>query len=89
MVLNPTYPHARELFGEFIREQWYSAYHMGRRPIEERDIRKLHKTGGGRAISVTLPIELVRELKWKEKQKVVVTKRGEGLLITDWKKEEK
>ncbi len=37
-------------------------------------------------MSVTLPIELVRELGWREKQKVVVKKRGSGLLIEDWKK---
>jgi len=58
---------------------------MARRVLEERNIRKLHKTGRGRTISVTLPIELVRELGWREKQKVVVTKRGQGLLVTDWK----
>ncbi len=58
---------------------------MGRRTIEEQGIRKLHKTGGGRAISITLPIEHVRELGWREKQKVMVTKRGKSLVITDWK----
>jgi bifunctional DNA-binding transcriptional regulator/antitoxin component of YhaV-PrlF toxin-antitoxin module len=59
---------------------------MAQRPFEERNIRKLTKTGRGRTMSVTLPIELVRELGWKEKQKVVVTKRGEKLMIEDWKK---
>jgi bifunctional DNA-binding transcriptional regulator/antitoxin component of YhaV-PrlF toxin-antitoxin module len=59
---------------------------MAQRPFEERNIRKLTKTGRGRTMSVTLPIELVRELGWREKQKVVVTKRGEKLMIEDWKK---
>ncbi len=36
-------------------------------------------------MSVTLPIELVRELGWREKQKVVVKKRGQSLMIEDWK----
>jgi antitoxin component of MazEF toxin-antitoxin module len=36
-------------------------------------------------MAVTLPIELMRELKWREKQKVVVTKRGNKLIIEDWK----
>jgi bifunctional DNA-binding transcriptional regulator/antitoxin component of YhaV-PrlF toxin-antitoxin module len=58
---------------------------MARRPIEEQSIRKLNKVGRGRTISVTLPIELIRELGWREKQKVVVKKRGQGLLIEDWK----
>jgi hypothetical protein len=59
---------------------------MARRKLSERNIRKLTRTGGGKSISVTLPIELVRELKWKDRQKVVVTKRGSALTIKDWKK---
>jgi len=35
---------------------------------------------------VTLPIELVRKLKWRQKQKVVILRRGKGLIIEDWKK---
>ncbi len=58
---------------------------MARRKLENRNIRKLTKTGRGNSISVTLPIELVRELRWRNKQKVVVTKRGEKLIIEDWK----
>ncbi|MFT5036640.1 MAG: antitoxin component of MazEF toxin-antitoxin module [Candidatus Azotimanducaceae bacterium] len=56
---------------------------MARRSLNERSIRKLTKTGGG-SITVTLPIEIVRELKWRDKQKVVVTKRGKGIFIADW-----
>jgi len=58
---------------------------MARRKLEDRNIRKLGKSGG-KSISVTIPIELVRELKWREGQKVVVKKRGEGISITDWQK---
>ena len=58
---------------------------MGRRKITENGIRKLSKTGGG-SITVTIPIELIRELKWREKQKVVVKRRGNGLVVTDWSK---
>jgi hypothetical protein len=39
---------------------------MARRKLEERNVRKLNRTGGGRAISVTLPIEYIRELGWKD-----------------------
>lgn len=59
---------------------------MGRRALNQNNIRKLTKTGGGKSISVTIPIEIVRELKWRERQKVVVTKRGESIIIKDWKK---
>lgn len=58
---------------------------MNRRKIEDRNIRKLTKIGG-KSIAVTLPIDIVRELKWKEKQKVVVKKQGSKLIISDWKK---
>ncbi len=57
---------------------------MARRRLEDKNVRKLQKTGNG-SVSVTLPIELVRELKWREKQKVVVRRRGKGLVIEDWK----
>lgn len=53
--------------------------------MEDNKIRKLSKIGN-KSIAVTLPIELVRELKWKEKQKVVVKKRGKKLVVEDWKK---
>lgn len=59
---------------------------MARKKLEDRNVRKLTRTGGGKSISVTLPIELVRELKWRDRQKVVVTKRGKGLLVEDWRK---
>ena len=59
---------------------------MGRRAIEERTIRKLTRTGGGKAVSVTIPIEYVRALGWKDRQKVVVRKVGKRLVVEDWKK---
>jgi antitoxin component of MazEF toxin-antitoxin module len=59
---------------------------MARRKLEDKNIRKLLKNSGG-SVLVTLPIEMIRELKWQDKQKVVVTKHGEGILIKDWKKE--
>ena len=59
---------------------------MARRKLKDKNIRKLIRTGKGGSISVTLPIEMVRELKWREKQKVVVSKKGDKLVIEDWKK---
>ena len=41
---------------------------------------------GSSSIGLTLPIEILRQLKWREKQKVVVKKRGKGILIIDWVK---
>ncbi|MDP2684980.1 MAG: hypothetical protein Q8P20_08165 [bacterium] len=60
---------------------------MSTRKLGERNIRKLKRTGKGNSgsFSITLPIELIRELKWKEKQKLVFKKRGKGILTEDWK----
>jgi hypothetical protein len=58
---------------------------MANKKAEEANIRKLTKVGM-KSIAVTLPIELVRELGWREKQKVVVKKVRGGVVIKDWKK---
>lgn len=55
-----------------------------RRRLKEKNIRKIFKTGGSCAI--TLPLEILVELKWKTRQKVVVKKSGERIIIEDWKK---
>ncbi len=59
---------------------------MARRKIEDRNVRKLIK--GTSSYLVTLPIELVRELEWREGQKLEVrfNKRNAELIIRDWKK---
>lgn len=58
---------------------------MGVRKQAEQNIRKLTRMGG-KSLGLTLPVELVKELKWKEKQKVKVKKVRGGILIKDWKK---
>lgn len=60
---------------------------MARRKLEEKNIRKITKSGG-KSYSMTLPIEFVRILRWRESQKVVVSidKRRKRLIIKDWKK---
>ncbi len=54
------------------------------RKHEDSEIRKIFKYGDSRAI--TLPVEILRELGWKDNQKVVAKKYGKGMLISDWKK---
>lgn len=34
---------------------------------------------------VTLPVEFVRNLRWREGQNVIVEQKGETLIIRDWK----
>jgi antitoxin component of MazEF toxin-antitoxin module len=56
-----------------------------RRKNEEENIRKITRLGKT-SLAVTLPIGIVGELGWKEKQKVIVKKVRGGVLIKDWKK---
>ena len=58
---------------------------MSTRKLEDRSIRKLIRTSGGRSFSLTLPIEEVRALKWHERQNLVVKREGKTLVIKDWK----
>jgi len=58
---------------------------MARRKLEDKNTRKLTKLGK-QSIAVTIPIEFIRELKWREKQKVTVKKVGKRIIIEDWKK---
>ncbi len=57
---------------------------MARRKTEDKNIRKILKNGDSYA--VTIPIEIMLALNWKEKQKVVVKKIRGGFSVRDWKK---
>lgn len=57
---------------------------MANRGHKERGIRNIQNSNG--TYHITLPKELVQELGWHERQKVVVTKSGSKLVIADWKK---
>lgn len=49
----------------------------------DKSIRKITKLGKW-SYGITLPIDIVRKLKWKERQKVVVKLRGKKISIEDW-----
>jgi len=55
------------------------------------NIRKIAKMSGGKSYGLTLPIAVVRDLKWKERQKVVVEydKKRKRIIIKDWQKSPK
>ncbi|MFH1291627.1 MAG: AbrB/MazE/SpoVT family DNA-binding domain-containing protein [bacterium] len=57
---------------------------MSRRKMSDNNIRKIIKNGD--SYSITIPIELIREFGWKEKQKLVIKKRGKGFNVSDWEK---
>lgn len=55
------------------------------RRTEKRNIRSLTKVAG-RSFGITFPIELIRKLGWRAKQKLTVTPKGKKLIVKDWKK---
>ena len=59
---------------------------MADKKSEDKNIRKLTKMGSGFSMGLTLPIEIIQKLGWKEHQKVVVKLRGKEIIIKDWQK---
>jgi hypothetical protein len=58
---------------------------MPNKSYKDKDIRKLTRVGKA-SFCVTLPVEYVGKLGWKEKQKLKVILKGRSLMIRDWKK---
>jgi len=56
---------------------------MTRRQVEDENIRKIQKMK--RSYYVSLPVRIVRRLKWQEGQNVAVEERGKEITIKDWK----
>ncbi len=50
----------------------------------EKLVRKLTRVGK-RSLSVVIPAELIDELGWRERQKLTVRRRGQQIIIEDWK----
>ena len=58
---------------------------MGVQKYINKNIRKLTRVGKT-SLAVTIPVEMVKKLKWKERQKVVVRLSGKKIIIKDWEK---
>ncbi|MFZ0281845.1 MAG: AbrB/MazE/SpoVT family DNA-binding domain-containing protein [Bacteroidales bacterium] len=58
---------------------------MTRRKNEDKDIRNLTKISGGSSYAITIPIDYIRKLNWKEKQKLEVKLYQDRIIIRDWK----
>jgi antitoxin component of MazEF toxin-antitoxin module len=56
---------------------------MARRKLEFENIRAL--TQRGDSLSVTLPVGIIRKLRWRKSQKVTVILRGESVIVKDWR----
>lgn len=53
--------------------------------LKDKNIRKITRVGKT-SLAVTIPMEMAKELKWKERQKVTVKRIRGGVVINDWKK---
>ncbi len=47
-------------------------------------IRKVTRIGK-RSLSIVIPAEIAKELKIREKQKLVISRKGRSIIIKDWK----
>ena len=59
---------------------------MARRKIESKNVRSLNKSAQGRSYAITLPIDVVRRWKWKNRQKLLLTidEKRKRIIIEDW-----
>jgi hypothetical protein len=53
------------------------------RKKDDDHIRTITKVAGGKSYCITLPIKIVREMKWESQQKVLVKRRGNKIIIQD------
>jgi hypothetical protein len=58
---------------------------MGDRKAGKRNVRSLTRVAKT-SFGLTLPIELIRALGWRPRQKLTVKRKGSKLILKDWKK---
>lgn len=56
-----------------------------KRTLSDTRTHKLTISGGKNYVLV-IPVEFIRHLKWRERQKLDITLEGKHLVIKDWKK---
>jgi antitoxin component of MazEF toxin-antitoxin module len=57
---------------------------MPAKSVSTANTRKLMRLGKT-SLCVTLPMEYIKKLGWREKQKVTVELKGKSMVIKDWK----
>lgn len=60
----------------------------GRRKVGKENIRSLTRTSGGKSYAISLPIGVIREFGWQERQKLELTvdAKRKRIVISDWSK---
>jgi antitoxin component of MazEF toxin-antitoxin module len=57
---------------------------VGTRKAGEQEVRNITTNSSG-TYQISIPKQLISELKWRSGQKVTVTKLGDKLIVEDWK----
>lgn len=52
---------------------------------DEQEVRKLTRLGS-HSFYALIPPRIIRALKWKKGQKLIVERRGEEVVIRDWRR---
>ena len=58
-----------------------NTYYLTMAKYPEKEIRKLTVTGSTGTYYVTIPKWMIRDLKWRRGQRIMVTQRGERLIL--------
>ncbi|MDZ7786061.1 MAG: AbrB/MazE/SpoVT family DNA-binding domain-containing protein [Candidatus Saccharibacteria bacterium] len=58
---------------------------MGTKKIGHEHRRMVTQNNSG-SYSITLPIQLIREVSWQKGQRVTVRRQGKKLIIEDWER---
>ena len=62
---------------------------MGKKKTRSKnvEVRHLTRIAGGSSYAVVIPMEFIKQMGWKDHQKLVIRKYGEKVVISDWKPE--
>lgn len=52
--------------------------------LKDKNVRKITRVGGT-SLAVTIPVEIIKDLNWREKQRIVVKRIKGGLVIRDFR----
>lgn len=52
---------------------------------KEQNIRKIVKNGRN-SYHINIPKEIMRELSWRERQKLTIRRVGKRIMVEDWEK---
>jgi hypothetical protein len=70
------------LIKRIFKDSLKDTHKIMRRKIVDKNIRKVYRRAGSYA--VTIPMEMIKSLNIREGQKVVFSKKGKNIVISDW-----